>query len=428
MFYPLHDRLIQPSIRLAAEMSYRGIRVDVAKINQTIDESREKLKEAAEIIYNEIGTRFNIGSSKQILDIVYPKLGITEEHVSLTRGGKPSTDKKALKKLSKDFPFIEKITEYRHLEHDINNYLLTCLNRRDANDIIHPNWNATGTETGRWTCKDPAMQTFPKPMKAIIIPREGNIFIEADYSQAEMRILAWYSQDPVLLKAVEDGIDLHSTNASAFFGKDLETFLREYKAENPEYVQLRANAKNLGFLLVYRGREGAIMRLIGVSYEEARKIREDYLKTLTKVMPWSDGVIRFIKKNKYIRSAYGRIRHYTSVDFESMKTEISQWGKSYQVYADRDALNAEKEAPNFLIQGTSVDFVNKSILKASAELTKLGGFVVAEVHDSGLFEVPAKHQQEAIDILQEFMTRPIPPIDIKMDIDIGVGDNYRDIK
>jgi len=426
--YPLYDRLIQPSSQLASEMAHRGVRFDADEIKKSIKKHEAEKVRIAEEIYKEVGRKFNITSSPQIGEVVYPFLGISEDDVGLTNGGKLSTDKKDLERIANRFPLVKKIVEYRHLDHDISNYLLKPLDLMDSNGIIHPHWNSVGTKTGRWTCTNPALQTYTKSMKNTIIPRPGNIIIDADYKQAEMRILAYYSGDPVLLKAVAEGLDLHSANGAAFFGYTFEKFLKGVLDGDPHFIKLRKVAKNLGFLLVYHGQEYAIMRLIGCSKTEASKIRENYFRGLTKVMPWSDKIVRQVKTKGFVQSAYGRIRHFNDIDFVTKKTLTSKNGRKYQTYADPRAYDAEKEAPNAIIQGTSVDLVNFNLIRTHRELKKIGGFTILEVHDSGVFEVPEKHVDTAIQIIKEGMVESVYPVDIKMEIDIGVGYNYRDLK
>jgi DNA polymerase-1 len=283
-----------------------------------------------------------------------------------------------------------------------------------------------GTETGRWASYKPfAIQTIPrdKVIKKLVIPEDGYVLISCDYSQAELRILAFYSGDEWLRQAAINNEDLHVYSASFFFDKTVEEIKAELNHSNPqirkEAKEKRHIAKSGNFLCVYRGSAYALHKLLGIPLKEAQKLQEKFFSKAVKVMKWSDSIIEFMRKNKYVVSCYGRIRRFPL----------------YNYYNDIDKEKAEKESANSVIQGTSADFCNYSILETLQELAKAGFSkpnkrvkVIAQIHDSVLFEVPEDWVDLCKIIIKSSMETPKYPVDIPMLVEMKTGESYGDLR
>ncbi len=418
----LYETLLKPLSPIVAQMEIDGIRLDTTYAKELKSSYEKKRNESYRAMVKSIGMSFDYRSSKDLIYIIEHKLGLMIERE--TKKKNKSIDDASITELSKKDERLKPLVEIRHYDKMISTYIDGPISGLRPDGRVSPSWDILGTETGRWTSHKPfAIQTLPrdKNIKKLVIPEEGYVFVVCDYSQAELRILAYYSGDEWLRRAAINNEDLHAYSASLFFDTTPEKMIEDLHSKDPkikkEAKEKRQIAKSGNFLCVYRGNDFALGKLLGISQKEAKKLQEKFFAKAVEIMKWSDTILNFMKKNGYVISCYGRIRRFPL----------------YSYYSDFDKQKAEKEAANSVIQGTSADFCNYSILETMRELAKAGFIkekrrvkIIAQIYDSAVFEVPEDWVDMCKIIIKNSMETPKHPVDIPMLVEMKTGLNYGD--
>jgi DNA polymerase I len=402
----IYSEVELPLAPLLYRMERNGLKVDPKVLADLSNYIGQELHKLTVKIYQLAGREFNIGSPKQVGEI------LGELNIDLgrkTSTGRVSTSKAVLEELAQQFELPRLIIDYRELD-KLKSVYTDALPHQIATDgRIHCQLNQTVAATGRLSSSDPNLQNIPirsemgRRIRRAFVAEKGNKIISADYSQLELRLLAHITQDPVMLEAFQKGEDIHARTARLVFGAKTDAELKE----------ARRFAKIVNFAIAYAIEPWGLSQRVGISRPEAKKVIEDYYNTYKGVRRYMEEVPVRAREHGYVRSIYGRIRPLPGI-------------------ADRNAnirKAAEREAINMPIQGTASDIVKIAMLKVDEELRRanLEARLLMQVHDELLVEVPEKEIEKVSEILKHEMETAVS-LDVPLVADVGVGENWMDAK
>ena len=385
-----------------AHMEKAGIRVKREELNSYSINLGENLKGLEKAIYEGVGEEFNINSPKQLGSILFEKLKI--KGAKKTKTGY-STSADVLEKLAPQYPFVRDILEYRTYSKLKATYAdgLPPFIKEDGR--IHSTFNQTVTATGRISSADPNLQNIPvrtalgREFRKVFVPEEGFSFIDADYSQIELRILASLSGDKKLIEAYNEGKDIHAITASQVFNVPLE----EVTAD------MRRNAKAVNFGIIYGISSFGLSQDLSISRTEAKEYIDRYFETYPDVKSFLDGLIESAREKGYALTYFGRKRPVP---------ELKSSNFMQRSFGERVAMNAP-------IQGTAADIIKIAMVNVERALKKegLSSKLILQVHDELLIETAAGEEEAVKEILEREMTGaaalPVPLI-----VDINSGNNW----
>ena len=402
----IYSEVELPLAPLLYRMERAGLKVDpkvLAELSSYIGQELHKLTVS---IYQLAGREFNIGSPKQVGEVL-GELNIDIGRKTST--GRVSTSKAVLEELAQHFDLPRLIIEYRELD-KLKSVYADALPQQIATDgRIHCHLNQTVAATGRLSSSDPNLQNIPirsemgRRIRRAFVAEKGHKIISADYSQLELRLLAHITQDPVMLEAFQKGEDIHARTARLVFGAKTDEELKE----------ARRFAKIVNFAIAYAIEPWGLSQRVGITRQEAKKVIEDYYNTYKGVRRYMEEVPVRAREHGYVRSLYGRIRPLPGI-------------------TDRNAnirKAAEREAINMPIQGTASDIVKIAMLRVDEEFKRAGleARLLMQVHDELLVEVPEKETAKVTDILKHEMETAVS-LDVPLVADVGVGENWMDAK
>jgi DNA polymerase-1 len=414
----LHERILEkkletiysevelPLAPLLYRMERAGLKVDravLAELSQYLGSELEKLTEK---IYALAGREFNVGSPKQVGEVL-ADLNISSGRKTST--GRISTSKAVLEELAQTYELPRLIIEYRELDKLKSVYTDALPHQVAADGRIHCQLNQTVAATGRLSSSEPNLQNIPirselgRRIRRAFVAGEGNKIISADYSQLELRLLAHITQDPVMLEAFQKGEDIHNRTARLVFGAKTDGELKE----------ARRFAKIVNFAIAYAIEPWGLSQRVGITREEAKKVIQDYYNTYKGVRRYMEEVPVRAREHGYVRSIYGRIRPLQGI-------------------TDRNAnirKAAEREAINMPIQGTASDIVKIAMLHVDEQFKRerLDARMLMQVHDELLVEAPAGEARRVSQILKKEMELAVK-LDVPLVADVGTGDNWMDAK
>ena len=389
--WKLYREVELPLIHVLFSMEESGIRVDREKLLSYGKVLREKIDGLQKEIYQMAGETFNLNSPQQLGIILFEKMGIP--------GGKKtktgySTAVDVLEKLQEDYPFVGKILEYRTYAKLNSTYAEGLLSYIGEDERIHGVFQQTVTATGRLSSTDPNLQNIPirtemgKKFRAVFIPKEGCVFLDADYSQIELRILAALSGDEKLIEAYRSDRDIHKVTASQVFHVPLSAVTDT----------LRRNAKAVNFGIVYGISAFGLSEGLSIGRAEAKEYITRYFETYPKVKEYLDQEIEFAREHGYAKTLLGRRRPLP---------EIHAANFMRRSFSERVAMNAP-------IQGTAADMMKIAMNTVFQRLEErnLRSKIVLQVHDELLLEVPEQELSEVREILvssmENAMKLPVP--------------------
>jgi len=414
----LHQRILEKKLETIysevelplAPLLYRmervGLKVDQRVLAELSSYLGQELHKLTVKIYQLAGREFNIGSPKQVGEVL-SELDIRSGRKTST--GRVSTSKAVLEELAQSFELPRLIIEYRELD-KLKSVYTDALPHQIATDgRIHCHLNQTVAATGRLSSSDPNLQNIPirtelgRRIRRAFVAEKGSKIISADYSQLELRLLAHITQDAVMLEAFQKGEDIHARTARLVFGAKT----------NEELKEARRFAKIVNFAIAYAIEPWGLSQRVGISRQEAKKVIEEYYNTYKGVRRYMEEIPVRAREHGYVRSIYGRIRPLAGI-------------------ADRNAnirRAAEREAINMPIQGTASDIVKIAMLRVDEEFrrAKLEAQLLMQVHDELLVEVPDKEVEKVSKILKHEMESAVS-LDVPLVADVGVGDNWMDAK
>lgn len=404
------DRLMReiemPLTLVLFSMEEEGIRVNPEALKDYGEALSGKITELEQEIYSEAGCEFNINSPKQLGEILFEKMGLS--------GGKKtktgySTAADVLEKLSGEYPVVKHILEYRGLTKLKSTYADGLAAYIEDENRIHSTFNQTITATGRISSTEPNLQNIPirmelgRQIRKVFIPKDGYCFMDADYSQIELRVLASMSGDERLIEAYRSHADIHRTTASQVFHIPFE-----------EVTDLqRRNAKAVNFGIVYGISSFGLSEDLSISRKEAAAYIEQYFETYPQVKQFIDSLVKDAKKNGYAVTLYGRRRPVPEL-FSSNFMQRS--------FGERVAMNSP-------IQGTAADIIKIAMIRVFERLKKEGlkSKLILQVHDELLIETALEEEEQVRMILEEEMVHA-SSLAVELEIDLHVGINWYEAK
>ena len=402
----IYSEIELPLAPLLYRMERAGLKVDTKVLFDLSSYIGQELHKLTIKIYELAGREFNIGSPKQVGEV----LGDLNIDIGRkTSTGRVSTSKAVLEELAQQYDLPRLIIEYRELDKLKSVYTDALPQQIAVDGRIHCQLNQTVAATGRLSSSDPNLQNIPirsemgRRIRRAFVAEKGNKIVSADYSQLELRLLAHITQDPVMLEAFQKGEDIHARTARLVFGAKTEEELRE----------ARRFAKIVNFAIAYAIEPWGLSQRVGISRQEAKKVIEDYYNTYKGVRRYMEEVPLRAREHGYVRSIYGRIRPLAGINDRNANIRKA----------------AEREAINMPIQGTASDIVKIAMLHVDEEFKRAGlaARLLMQVHDELLVEVPDEEVGKVTEIVKHEMETAVS-LDVPLVADVGVGDNWMDAK
>ena len=403
----LFNNIEMPLVEVLAEMQYEGIKIEKDKLESFGVELKQNIDELTKEIYDLSGQEFNINSTKQLGEILFEKLKLPV--VKKTKTGY-STDVDVLEKLKSEHPIIEKILEYRSLTKLNSTYvegLKPYINK--VTGRIHSYFHQTITATGRISSTEPNLQNIPtrielgKRLRKAFVPKEGYVFIDADYSQIELRVLAHISQDENMINAFKHDEDIHKQAASNVFNVPIEEVTKEQ----------RSHAKAVNFGIVYGISDFGLGEQIGVSRKKAKEYIDQYLEKYSGIKKFMDDIVEKAKEQGYVETLFNRRRYIP--ELKSKNFNIRQFGS--------------RVAMNTPIQGTAADIMKIAMINVYKKLKeeKLESKLILQIHDELLIEAKEDEKERVKNILQSCMENAIK-LDVPLKAEVSEAYNWYELK
>jgi DNA polymerase-1 len=400
----LYNEVELPLVAVLREMEAAGVRFDVDKLHQAEKQLTAELQDLEQRIYALAGEPFNINSPRQVGELLFDKLKL-DPKAKKSRTGQYSTSEEVLVALKERHEIVGLILEYRALNKLITTYIATLPSYIAEDGKIHTTYNQTVTATGRLSSSNPNLQNLPirsergKLIREAVIPDEGCLFLSADYSQIELRLLAHMSQDEHLLHAFRSGQDIHAATAARIFKQPIETITKDQ----------RRKAKTANFGIIYGISAFGLAQQLDCPRAEARQLIDDYFAAFP-------GVIRYIEKQKEI----ARQRGYAETLFGRKRylPDILSNNATVRSFAERNAVNAP-------IQGTAADIIKIAMVAIHRRLKEenLKAQMIMQVHDELNFNVPEAEVEKVRQIVVSEMQNAVH-LSIPLIADCGVGKNW----
>jgi DNA polymerase I len=402
----IYSEIELPLAPLLYRMERAGLKVDTKVLFDLSSYIGQELHKLTIKIYELAGREFNIGSPKQVGDVL---ADLNIDIGRKTSTGRVSTSKAVLEELAQQYELPRLIIEYRELDKLKSVYTDALPQQIAVDGRIHCQLNQTVAATGRLSSSDPNLQNIPirtemgRRIRRAFVAEKGNKIVSADYSQLELRLLAHITQDAVMLEAFQKGEDIHARTARLVFGARTDEELRE----------ARRFAKIVNFAIAYAIEPWGLSQRVGISRQEAKKVIEDYYNTYKGVRRYMEEVPLRAREHGYVRSIYGRIRPLAGINDRNANIRKA----------------AEREAINMPIQGTASDIVKIAMLHVDEEFKRAGlaARMLMQVHDELLVEVPDDEVSKVTEILKREMESAVS-LDVPLVADVGVGDNWMDAK
>ncbi|HEX4155579.1 MAG TPA: DNA polymerase I [Acidobacteriaceae bacterium] len=397
-----------PLVPVLLRMEQTGVRIDPALLREMSSRLAVTIDDLAEKIYLSSGHRFNINSPKQLGDVLFNKMDLPKP-MKYGKGKVVSTAQDVLEDLAPNYPIVNDVLEHRQLQKLKGTYLDALPLLADAAGRIHTTFNQVGTATGRLSSTNPNLQNIPirtavgREIRAAFIAAPGNLLMSADYSQIELRLIAHYSQDPLLLDAYRTGKDIHTLTAAEVFEVDPATMDKE----------TRARAKAVNFGIVYGISPFGLAAQLGIDQKTAKAYIEKYFERYAGVAAFIERTLNEVRQAQAVRTAFGRIRPIP---------DIQSRNPNQRGFAERTAINTP-------LQGTAADLIKLAMIRIDAELTrrKLKSAMTLQVHDELLFDVVPAEADEMQQLVQSQMEH-VAEFSVPIVADVGLGSNWRDIK
>lgn len=404
--WKLFEEVEMPLVPVLASMESEGIKLDVPALNDFSVQLEGEINKIVASIYEQAGTEFNIASPKQLGEILFERLVISDKPKK-TKTGQYKTGEDILLKLVNRHPIINNILEYRSLTKLKSTYvdsLPELVNPRDGR--IHTSYNQAVAATGRLSSNNPNLQNIPirtekgREIRKAFIPRNDEFTLfAADYSQVELRIIAHLSKDPGMLEAFTNGLDIHTATAARVYGV-------EYDEVTPD---MRRNAKTVNFGIVYGVSAFGLSERLGIPRREAADIINSYFAKYHGVKEYMNTTIEFAKEHGYVETILGRRRYLK---------DINSANGVVRGFAERNAINAP-------IQGSSADMIKVAMISIYNELVerKLKTKMILQVHDELVFDLYKEEEVIIRDIVEQKMKDAIV-LNVPLDVDMNTGSTW----
>ena len=400
----LNEEIEIPLIEVLSDMERNGAILNAKVLNAQSKDLEERIIRLENKAYKLAGEEFNLGSTKQLREIFFDKLNYRV--IKKTPGGQPSTDEKVLAELAEEYELPKVLLEHRTLSKLKSTYTDKLPNQISTlSGKVHTSFHQAVTTTGRLSSSDPNLQNIPirtedgRRIRQAFEPSNGNKFISADYSQIELRVMAHLSKDPGLLSAFQEGEDVHSKTASEVFNVGIEDVS----------LDLRRNAKAINFGLIYGISAFGLGKQLGITRNLAAEYMAMYFEKYPGVKQYMESTKESASQNGYVETLFGR-RLYLK--------EINANNALRRQASERAAINAP-------VQGTAADIMKIAMIRMyqALEKEKSEARIILQVHDELILDTPEKEIDRVIELTTEAM-KEATLLDVPLEIDIGIGDNW----
>ena len=404
--YSLYENVEKPLVKILADMEKTGVKVDKNKIMELNEEYSKLADEYEQRVYELAGEVFNLNSPKQLGVVLFDKMKLPV--VKKTKTGY-STDVEVLEKLSEEHEIAEYILKYRSLNKLISTYLVGILDYIMEDDRVRTSYKQMITATGRLSSVDPNLQNIPvrtqegKNIRKVFVADKNKVFIDADYSQIELRVLAHLSKDLVMIDSFKNNLDIHYKTASEVFGVPIEEV-----TDNQ-----RRSAKAVNFGIVYGISDYGLSKDLNITRNEARQYIDGYLNTYPNIKNYMEEIVKIAKKDGYVTTILGRKRYIP---------EINSKNFNIRSFGERIALNTP-------IQGSAADIIKLAMIKVYERLKdeKVNAKLILQIHDELIIECDEKEKDIVKNILKESMEN-VYKLDLPLKVDVCEGRNWYESK
>jgi DNA polymerase-1 len=395
-----------PLVSVLASMEFEGVKVD----EETLKWMSEALKKDSEKVQKEIyqfaGAEFNIGSPKQLGEILFDKLKLMDK-TKKTKTGQYATGEDVLQKLAVDHEIAKKILEYREYEKLRSTYvdaLPRMMSKADGR--IHTDYRQAVAATGRLSSNNPNLQNIPirtekgRQIRSAFVPRDKNfLFMSADYSQIELRIAAAFAKDTVMIDAFRNKRDIHTTTAAKVFKVEIDKVTPD----------MRRKAKEVNFGILYGSTAFGLSQNLGISRTEGMEMIDAYFKEFPGIKRYMDDSINLAREHEYVETILGRRRYLRDINSRNITT---------RGFAERNAINAP-------IQGSAADIIKIAMINIHRWLKKenLKTKMIMQVHDELVFDLWPEEESIVKPKIVELMKHAVI-LDVPMEVEVGVGKNW----
>ncbi len=404
----VYRRMDLPLVSVLLRMEHVGVRIDPEFLRAMSSRLAVEVDHLADRIYEASGHRFNINSPKQLGEILFTQMGLPKP-MKYGKGKVVSTAQDVLDELAVEHPIAAMVIEHRQLQKLKGTYLDALPQLADAAGRIHTTFNQVGTATGRLSSTNPNLQNIPirtpvgREIRAAFIAAPGNVLMSADYSQIELRLMAHFSQDPLLLDAYRTGKDIHTLTAAEVFGVDPETMSKE----------VRARAKAVNFGIVYGISPFGLAAQLGIDQKVAKTYIETYFDRYKGVRTFIDRTLETVRAEQAVRTAFGRVRPIP---------DIGSRNPNMRGFAERTAVNTP-------LQGTAADLIKLAMIALDRKMGEraMRSVMTLQVHDELLFDV-VPDEVEAMRELVKAEMEAVGEFSVPIVAEVGVGANWRDME
>ena len=400
----LNDEIEIPLIEVLSEMEQNGAILNSKILNSQSKDLESRIKNLEEKAYQLAGEEFNLGSTKQLREIFFEKLNY--RIIKKTPGGQPSTDEKVLAELAEEYELPKVLLEHRTLSKLKSTYTDKLPNQvSQSTGKVHTSFHQAVTTTGRLSSSDPNLQNIPirtedgRRIRQAFEPSKGNKFISADYSQIELRVMAHMSKDAGLLEAFREGEDVHSKTASEVFDVGIKDVTSD----------LRRNAKAINFGLIYGISAFGLGKQLGISRNLAAEYMAMYFEKYPDVKKYMESTKEFASQNGYVETLFGRRLYLRDINAtNAMRRQASE----------RAAINAP-------VQGTAADIMKIAMINMhkAIKTEKSEAKLILQVHDELILDTPKDEIDKIVSLITDSMMGAAN-LDVPLEIDIGIGDNW----
>jgi DNA polymerase I len=404
----VYETIDLPLVSVLLRMEQAGVRIDPGFLREMSTRLAVEIDNLAERIYSDSGHRFNINSPKQLGDVLFNKM-LLPKPMKYGKGKVVSTAQDVLEELAENYPIAALVIEHRQLQKLKSTYLDQLPALADSEGRIHSTFNQVGTATGRLSSTNPNLQNIPvrtavgREIRAAFIAAPGNVLMSADYSQIELRLMAHFSQDPLLLDAYRTGKDIHTLTASEVFGVDAATMDKE----------TRNRAKAVNFGIVYGISPFGLAAQLGIDQRTAKQYIETYFERYAGVQRFIEETLDTVRREQAVRTYFGRVRPIP---------DIQSRNPNMRGFAERTAVNTP-------LQGTAADLIKLAMLKIDQVIRdrKMKSRMTLQVHDELLFDVVREESEELETMVKQEMEH-VAEFSVPIVAEVGIGQNWRDIK
>jgi DNA polymerase I len=404
----LYEEIDLPLVPVLARMEHAGVKIDTAALSQMSTELEREINAQAKQIYEAAGMEFNVGSPKQLGDVLFNRLNLPKP-VKYGKGRMISTAGDVLEELAENHPIARMVLDYRQLTKLKSTYvdaLPALIN--PATNRLHTTFGQTGTATGRLSSANPNLQNIPirtelgRGIRAAFIAEPGHVLLTADYSQIELRLLAHFSGDSLLVEAYRHGDDIHTLTASQVFGVPPLMVTPDH----------RRAAKVVNFGIVYGLSPFGLSQQLGIEPSEAKQFIEAYFAKYNGVRRFIDKTLEEARRDMKVRTLFGRVRPIP---------DINSKNSNQRGFAERTAVNTP-------LQGTAADLIKVAMIRIDEALRErdLKSRMTLQVHDELVFEVPEGEIDVMRSLVREHMEK-VHALEVPLQVEMGVGPNWRDL-